>query len=88
MLVCDECGRPDALTVTIRAGSGNFVKDLCDQHLKGLLANTRAPRRGRPKARAGEKSTSSASRARATAGGRKKRSGRKPSTRKAASASR
>jgi hypothetical protein len=50
MLVCDECGRPDASTITIRTPTGNYVKDLCDTHLKALLANTRAPRRGRPPA--------------------------------------
>jgi hypothetical protein len=50
MLVCDECGRPDASTITIRTPTGNYAKDLCDTHLKALLANTRAPRRGRPPA--------------------------------------
>jgi hypothetical protein len=47
MLVCDECGRPDATPVTIRAGSRNYVKDLCPPHLRALLKDTRTPRRGR-----------------------------------------
>jgi hypothetical protein len=47
VLVCDECGRPDATQVTIRSDGRNYVKDLCRTHLRSLLAHTRAPRRGR-----------------------------------------
>ena len=47
VVVCDECGTPGASTITIRAGGRNYAKDLCDRHLRGLLADTRAPRRGR-----------------------------------------
>jgi hypothetical protein len=50
VLVCDECGKPDATTITIRADGRNYVKDLCATHLRALLANTRAPRRGRKRA--------------------------------------
>jgi hypothetical protein len=60
VLVCDECGRPDATSVTIRAGDKNYVKDLCDEHLRALLKDTRAPRRGRPRV-AGAPSKSSRS---------------------------
>jgi hypothetical protein len=52
VLVCDECGKPDVTSITIRAGARNFVKDLCSEHLGALLKDTRAPRRGRPRASA------------------------------------
>jgi len=47
MLVCDECGKPDATSITIRAGDRNYAKDLCGDHLRALLKETRTPRRGR-----------------------------------------
>jgi hypothetical protein len=47
MLICDECGKPDATTITIRAGDRNYAKDLCAVHLRALLKDTRTPRRGR-----------------------------------------
>lgn len=47
MLVCDECGRPEATTISIRASGRNYAKDLCAVHLRALLRDTRAPRRGR-----------------------------------------
>jgi hypothetical protein len=47
MLVCDECGKPDATSITIRAGDRNYAKDLCGVHLRALLKDTRIPRRGR-----------------------------------------
>jgi hypothetical protein len=50
MVVCDVCGKPDATSVTIRVGDRNYVKDLCGDHLTSLLKDTRAPRRGRPRA--------------------------------------
>jgi hypothetical protein len=49
VLICDQCGKPDASSITIRTGTRNFVKDLCSEHLRALLKDTRAPRRGRPK---------------------------------------
>ena len=88
MLVCDECGRPDATTVTIRTGTANYVKDLCEQHLRSLLANTRAPRRGRPKARSRVKAAARAAAGTKKAGGRgRKTRARKPTALKKASAS-
>jgi hypothetical protein len=47
MLVCDECGKPNATTISIRAGDRNYAKDLCATHLRALLKDTRTPRRGR-----------------------------------------
>lgn len=47
MLVCDECGKPEATSITIRAGDRNYTKDLCGVHLRALLKDTRTPRRGR-----------------------------------------
>lgn len=49
MVVCDECGKPEATSITIRADGRNYVKDLCSQHLGALLKDTRSPRRGRPR---------------------------------------
>jgi hypothetical protein len=63
VLICDECGRPEATSITIRAGGKSYVKDLCSQHLSVLLKDTRSPRRGRPK------TTASAGRGRPRAGG-------------------
>jgi hypothetical protein len=57
VLVCDECGKPDAITITIRADGRNYVKDLCGTHLRSLLANTRAPRRGRKRSVTGRATT-------------------------------
>ena len=54
ILVCDTCGKPAAETVTIKAARGNFVKDLCTSHVTELVAGARRPRRGRPKAVAGD----------------------------------
>jgi hypothetical protein len=86
VLVCDECGRPDATTITIRTGTANYAKDLCAQHLAALLANTRAPRRGRPKGRSTSRRTTSTSGSRSASGRtrRKARTGRKPKVKKAA----
>ena len=50
ILVCDVCGKPAAETVTIRAGRGNFVKDLCAAHVSELVAGARRPRPGRRRA--------------------------------------
>jgi hypothetical protein len=49
ILVCDVCGRPATETVTIKTKSGNFVKDLCDAHVRELTAGARKPRPGRRK---------------------------------------
>jgi hypothetical protein len=76
VLVCDQCGKPAASSITIRVGAKNFVKDLCGEHLRALLKDTRAPRRGRPKVGA---STGTAA---PKAAGRKRRSSKKPAARK------
>ena len=57
ILVCDQCGRPAAETVTIRVARGNFVKDLCSTHVNELIAGARKPRRGRPRAAASKTSS-------------------------------
>ncbi|MGZ8579744.1 MAG: hypothetical protein ACXWW9_00495 [Actinomycetota bacterium] len=49
ILVCDACGRPAAETVTIKVSRGNFVKDLCSNHVNELVAGARKPRPGRRK---------------------------------------
>jgi hypothetical protein len=49
ILVCDECGRPAAETVTIKLSRGNLVKDLCSTHIDALVAGARRPRPGRRK---------------------------------------
>lgn len=49
VMVCDQCGKQGASSVTIRVGARSFVKDLCEEHLRALLKDTRAPRRGRPR---------------------------------------
>jgi len=49
ILVCDQCGKPAAETVTIKVTRGNFVKDLCAAHVNGLIAGARKPKPGRPK---------------------------------------
>jgi hypothetical protein len=47
ILVCDDCGRPAAETVTIKLERGNFVKDLCSMHINEIIARARRPRPGR-----------------------------------------
>ena len=49
ILVCDPCGKPAAETVTIKVSRGNFVKDLCNDHVSELVAKARRPRPGRRK---------------------------------------
>ena len=49
ILVCDACGRPAAETITIKVSRGNFVKDLCSNHVNELIAGARKPRPGRRK---------------------------------------
>ncbi len=50
ILVCDTCGKPAAETVTIKVARGNFVKDLCANHVGELIAGARRPRPGSRKA--------------------------------------
>ena len=49
ILICDQCGKPAAETVTIRIARGNFVKDLCSAHVNDLVSKARKPRPGRRK---------------------------------------
>lgn len=92
IVVCDVCGKPAKETVTIKTSRGNYVKDLCAQHVTELTAGARKPRPGRP--RKMSETTAEAPRRRgrprkAAAGGRKTRkttprkSARRPTRRKA-----
>lgn len=85
VLVCDQCGRPGATSVTIRAGDRNYVKDLCNEHLQELLKDTRAPRRGRPRTSARSKEPAKAATRSRKRTGRAKRSSRKRSAAKRSS---
>jgi len=77
VVVCDECGTPGATTITIRAGERNYVKDLCGRHLRALLADTRAPRRGRKRKVATPPAGRLARGAAATRGGSAKRTAKR-----------
>jgi hypothetical protein len=79
ILVCDECGRPAAETVTIKAARGNFVKDLCTAHVTALVAGARKPRPGRRKGVvAGSKAAASRTTSNAKRSSSGKRRGRPP----------
>jgi hypothetical protein len=54
IVVCDVCGKPATETVTIKVARGNYVKDLCAQHVTELTAGARKPRPGRPRKLAAE----------------------------------
>ncbi len=78
ILVCDACGRPAAETITIKVSRGNFVKDLCSNHVNELVAGARKPRPGRRKGvvdRGGAASSTKKSSTRTATG---KRRGRPP----------
>jgi hypothetical protein len=89
IVVCDVCGKPASEVVTIKTSRGNFVKDLCAQHVTEMTSGARKPRPGRPR-KIGQTSTASAPRRRgrprktAAANGRKTRktAGRKTTRRK------
>ena len=49
IVVCDVCGKPATEMVTIKTARGNYVKDLCAQHVSELTAGARKPRPGRPR---------------------------------------
>lgn len=49
IVVCDVCGKPATEVVTIKTSRGNYVKDLCGQHVTELTAGARKPRPGRPR---------------------------------------
>lgn len=72
VVVCDSCGAPAVDTVSIRARGKAFQKDVCERHLKELVANARPARRGRPRSKTSK--SSSAKRApRKTSGTRAKK---------------
>jgi hypothetical protein len=43
VLICDQCGKPDATSITIRAGARNFVKDLCRETSPGPAQGHASP---------------------------------------------
>jgi hypothetical protein len=86
VVVCDECGTPGATTITIRAGARNYVKDLCGRHLRALLADTRAPRRGRKRKVATPPAAGRARGATVTRGGGAKRTAKTARRKKRAAA--
>ena len=91
IVVCDVCGKPATETVTIKTARGNFVKDLCAQHVTELTAGARKPRPGRPRRMAASDAETPRRRGRppkaaAKANGRRKKSiGRKTTSRKTSS---
>lgn len=92
IVVCDVCGKPATETVTIKVARGNFVKDLCAQHVTELTAGARKPRPGRPRkfAASGAEAPRRRGRPRKTAttnGRRKKTTRRKTGGRRKAQAS-
>jgi hypothetical protein len=101
IVVCDVCGKPATETVTIKVARGNFVKDLCAQHVTELTAGARKPRPGRPRKlaagasespgtprpRGRPRKTSATSNARRRKTTRRKTTGRKTTGRRKAQAS-
>lgn len=75
VIVCDVCGKPAAETITIKANSGNYAKDLCAAHVAEFIAGGRKPRPGRRKGQVARK--------RVAGGAAKKTGTRKTGTRKA-----
>jgi RNA polymerase primary sigma factor len=57
VIVCDVCGKPAAETITIKANSGNYAKDLCAAHVAEFIAGGRKPRPGRRKGQVSRKRT-------------------------------
>jgi hypothetical protein len=89
IVVCDVCGKPATEMVTIKTARGNFVKDLCAQHVTELTAGARKPRPGRPR-KMGETATATPRRRgrprkTAASNGRKTRKTARKTTRKTAS---
>jgi hypothetical protein len=84
IVVCDVCGRPATEVVTIKTSRGNFVKDLCAQHVSELTAGARKPRPGRPRKIGGSSSAAAGRGGRPrmpAANGRKKKSVGRPTRR-------
>jgi hypothetical protein len=88
IVVCDVCGKPATEMVTIKTSRGNFVKDLCGQHVTDMTAGARKPRPGRPRKMGGTSTSAPRRRGRprkptaATARKRRTSSGRKAARRK------
>jgi hypothetical protein len=78
VIVCDVCGKPASETITIKANSGNYAKDLCAAHVAEFIAGGRRPRPGRRKGQVARKRTAGA----AKKTGAKKTGGRKPAAKK------
>jgi hypothetical protein len=81
VIVCDVCGKPASETITIKANSGNYAKDLCATHVAEFIAGGRRPRPGRRKGQVARKRTAAGSVAKP---GARKTGPRKTGTRKAA----
>jgi hypothetical protein len=77
VIVCDVCGKPASETITIKANSGNYAKDLCATHVAEFIAGGRRPRPGRRKGQVARK------RAAGGATATRKTATRKTGTRKA-----
>jgi hypothetical protein len=71
--VCDVCGAPTTQTITLKVGTRNLLKDLCQRHVAEIVKGARAPKRGR---KPGSKSTGLTRVKKTTA--RKKSTGRRP----------
>jgi hypothetical protein len=87
IVVCDVCGKPATETVTIKVARGNFVKDLCAQHVTELTADARKPRPGRPRKLAADGAEAPRRRGRprktsAKSNGRRKKTTRRKTTRR------
>jgi topoisomerase IA-like protein len=75
VIVCDVCGKPASETITIKANSGNYAKDLCAAHVAEFIAGGRRPRPGRRKGQVARKRA---------AGGARKTGAKKTGMRKTA----
>jgi hypothetical protein len=83
VIVCDVCGKPAAETITIKANSGNYAKDLCAAHVAEFIAGGRKPRPGRRKGQVTRKrAAGGATRASARKTGARKSGTRKPAAKK------
>ena len=84
VIVCDVCGKPAAETITIKANSGNYAKDLCAAHVAEFIAGGRKPRPGRRKGQVTRKRTAggAAKKTGARETGARKAGTRKPAAKK------
>jgi hypothetical protein len=82
--VCDVCGEPAEETVTFRLGNRSLAQDLCATHVRELVRNSHAPKRGRRPGAGRSAAASASAKATATPSGGRRARGRKKSTAKAA----